>query len=288
VNSISAQAYAKINLGLRILRKRPDGYHDIETVFHLINICDELTFVQSESVSLACSDSTLPCDDENLCMKAVRILQQQCNTRQGVKITLKKNIPVGAGLGGGSSDAATTLRALTKLWNLQINEDTLAELALRLGSDVPFFLTPGTAYATGRGEKLEYLPIVLPYWIVTAYPKIHISTAWAYSHINPAREPGAFTLKYIMQEYHGNVSKLSGLLKNDFEHVVKAHHPKVDKMLEALKFHGAKLVQLSGSGSSVYGVFTSKAAAEGFAHKAGDGNIVCITPPHFTVQQSPA
>jgi 4-diphosphocytidyl-2-C-methyl-D-erythritol kinase len=165
---------------------------------------------------------------------------------------------------------------------LKISENDMANLALQLGSDVPYFLHSGTAYATGRGEILESLPFTLPYWIVVVYPNVQISTAWAYSNVKTLKEVGAFSLKHIFQRHHGNIEMLSKLLRNDFEPIVKAHHPQVAKILDALRFWGAEFAQLSGSGSSVYGIFSKKAAMNQFVHKAGDENRIFITPPHFT------
>jgi 4-diphosphocytidyl-2-C-methyl-D-erythritol kinase len=281
VNTISVKAFAKINLGLRIQRKRLDGYHDIETVFHRINICDELTFEEAESVSLSSAGSALPNDDTNLCIRAAKILQQHCNCNRGARIILNKRIPVGAGLGGGSSDAAVTLRALAQLWNLEISESKFTEIALHLGSDIPYFLNSGTAYAKGRGEILEYFPLVLPYWIVVVYPNIHISTAWAYAHVEPVEEKGAFTLRDIVQRYKGDAGALSKYLKNDFEPIVSMHHPQIARILETLKSSGAGFAQLSGSGSSVYGLFSNDADAQRFVRKTGDDYKVFVTPPQF-------
>jgi 4-diphosphocytidyl-2-C-methyl-D-erythritol kinase len=275
------KAYAKINLGLRILKKRPDGYHDIETVFHRVNIFDELSFEDADSISLAGSDALLPSDDTNLCIRAAKLLQQHCNCRRGARIILDKKIPVGAGLGGGSSDAAATLRALGQLWNLEISENKLIELALQLGSDVPYFLHSGAAYAKGRGEILEYFPLILPYWIVVVYPNIHISTAWAYAQVQPDEGAGAFTLKDIVQQYWGDEEALSKYLNNDFETVIKAHHPQIAEILDALKGSGAGLAQLSGSGSSVYGLFSREADVERFICKLGNAYKTFITPPRF-------
>jgi 4-diphosphocytidyl-2-C-methyl-D-erythritol kinase len=286
VSSISVKAFAKINLGLRILKKRPDGYHDIETVFHRVNIFDELTFEEADSISLAGSDALLPSDDTNLCIRAAKLLQQHCNCRRGARIILNKKIPVGAGLGGGSSDAAATLLSLGQLWNLEISENKLTELALQLGSDVSYFLHSGAAYAKGRGEILEYFPLILPFWIVVVYPNIHISTAWAYARVQPDEKTSTLPLKDIVQRYCGDGEALSKYLINDFEPVVKAHYPQIADILGALKGSGAGLVQLSGSGSSVYGLFSREADAEQFARKLGNVYKTFVTPPRFKPSQS--
>ena len=174
------RAYAKINLGLRILRKRADGYHDIETIFYRIQPYDEIVLELSHGISLVCNNSELPTDEGNLCVRAAGMLQQHYDIIERVHISLKKSIPVGAGLGGGSSDAASVLTGLVELWKLPASENDLRSFAVQLGSDVPYFLEPGTAYGTGRGEKLDYFDFDFPYWIVLVYPNIHISTAWAY------------------------------------------------------------------------------------------------------------
>src|SRR5437867_6634005 len=180
---LDIRAYAKINLGLRILRKREDGYHEIETVFHRVNIFDEIRLSPSTGISLTCNDPDIPVNDDNLCMRAASALRDKYAVGKGVHIELKKTIPAGAGLGGGSSDAASTLLGLNQLWKLHLDRENLEPLALRIGSDIPYFLHEGSAYATGRGEKLEDIGIDIPCWIVLVYPKIQISTAWAYQNV---------------------------------------------------------------------------------------------------------
>lgn len=180
------RAYAKINLGLRVVRKRADEFHDIETVFHRINLFDEIELTpHTKGISLRSSNTQLPRDSSNLCVQAALLFQKETNTHKGVDILLQKNIPVGAGLGGGSSDAAAVLFALSELWNTPVPFTTLRELALQLGSDVPYFLLDGTAYATGRGEMLEYFPFEIPYWIATVFPNEQIFTKWAYHNVTP-------------------------------------------------------------------------------------------------------
>lgn len=281
---MAVRAYAKINLGLRVLRKRQDGYHDIETVMHRINLFDDLTFKKAEAVSMTSTDLSLPCDESNLCIRAVRLLQEHFKVDRGAHIDLKKNIPIGAGLGGGSADAAETLRGVCKLWGLKTTTDELAELALQLGSDVPYFLQNGTAYATGRGEILEPLPMTLPYWIVVVFPGVHISTAWAYNNVILAEPEDAPSLKDILLNHIGDLSKLSSLVRNDFQAPVTAGHPKVPRLMESLRSWGAEFVQLSGSGSSVYGLFRDKAGPEKFYRRLYAEYTPFITPPHFKIK----
>ncbi|MBI1807643.1 MAG: 4-(cytidine 5'-diphospho)-2-C-methyl-D-erythritol kinase [Ignavibacteria bacterium] len=278
---ISLKAYAKINLGLRILGKRKDGYHEIETIFHRVNVFDEIEIELASVISLACSDPALPIDKRNLCIRAVRLLQRECNIKQGVQISLKKNIPVGAGLGGGSSDAAATLLALVKWWNINISHERLNAIALQLGSDVPYFLKEGTAYATGRGEVLEYFDLDIPYWIVLVYPNIHISTAWAYQQVLTENQKPAIPLKQIVQENISDPRLLVAHIPNDFEPLVLRSHGAVVRVKKNLYDSRAEFVQMSGSGSAVYGFFAKESDAREAAGNMDKAYSVFITPPHF-------
>lgn len=278
---MTINAYAKINIGLRVVRKRGDGFHDIETVFHRVNIFDEICVEPASTICLRCSEPSLPTDERNLCIRAAQLLQHAGNIKDGVLISLKKNIPVGAGLGGGSSDAATTLLALVKLWKLNIPHETLSSLALRLGSDVPYFLKDGTAYATGRGDVLEYFTLDIPYWIVLVYPNTHISTAWAYQHVLTEHRNFPVPLKQILQDDIDDPRLLGNHIQNDFEPLVLRSHGTVVRAKRTLSDGGAVFAQLSGSGSAVYGFFTSEVEANKVADNLKSAGTVFVTPPHF-------
>ena len=254
---MTARAYAKINLGLRITGKRDDGYHNIETVFHRINVFDEITLEQADSIIMECRQTNVPDDETNLCVRAAMLLQKRHNIRDGIRIILKKHIPVGAGLGGGSSDAASTLLALTTFWNKPTSEYDLQSLAFQLGSDVPFFLKDGSAYATGRGEILEYFDLDMPYWIVVVYPNLHISTAWAYQESHAQHPTSSISLKTIIQENLNQPHVLMNLVQNNFEPLVLRTHEVVARVRQALYIAGAEFAQMSGSGSAVYGLFNN-------------------------------
>ncbi len=162
--SLTVKAFAKINLGLLITGKRQDGYHTLETIFAPINWYDTIEFTDSDVISMSCSNIDLPVDDNNLCIKAARSLQQLAGISNGVAMKLHKQVPFGAGLGGGSSDAATVLRVLNELWQLNASPAELHALAVKLGADVPYFLAiKGLAYATGIGDELDDLGLTLPY-----------------------------------------------------------------------------------------------------------------------------
>lgn len=277
------RAYAKINLGLRILRKREDGYHDIETIFHRVNLYDEITFEQAPEISLTSTGIDVPVNDDHLCLRAARLLQSEQRVQSGVRIMLNKKIPVGAGLGGGSSDAAATLIGLNSLWQLGLSHELLSSLALRLGSDVPYFLKPGSATATGRGELLEYFDLDLPYWIVLVYPDLHISTAWAYGAMHIGHRTSNISLKQILLENMNDPRRLPLLLPNDFEPLVLRTHEPVARVKKMLYDRGAVFAQMSGSGSSVYGLFRDENDAIGAADEFRQQFPVFVTPPHFQV-----
>jgi 4-diphosphocytidyl-2-C-methyl-D-erythritol kinase len=284
---LALRAYAKINLGLRILRLRNDGYHDLETIFRRINLFDEVELERADSISMECSPGELPADERNLSYRAAVLLQKELGRGDGVRITLKKNIPVGAGLGGGSSDAASTLLGLLRLWGAAIPNDRLRSVAVQLGSDVPYFLESGMAYATGRGDVLEYFRVAFPYWIVVVTPALHISTAWAYKNLKKSNLSGAFeqkprsSLKDLLVENLHNPRMLQSLIRNDFEPLVLETHDDVVRLKRGLYESGADFAQLSGSGSAVYGLFKTESAARSAAESFTGEHRVSITPPTF-------
>ncbi len=274
------KAYAKINLGLRVLNKRDDGFHDIETIFHRINLFDELTVEPTDAaISILCTNDALPTDEKNLCWKAVELLRTEVGTTRGATVHLKKNIPIGSGLGGGSSDAAAVLSALPGAWNISTDASTLAGIALNIGSDVPFFLHNRSAYAEGRGERLHFVKFGLPYSVLVVTPNIHISTAWAYGELSKYRRP---SLRHKL--YDGatcTVANISLLMENDFEPVVFEAHPEIAELKRELLSRGAVYALLSGSGSSVFGLFNEEASARQAGKFFSPEYFVSITPPNF-------
>lgn len=275
------KAYAKINLGLNIVRKLEDGYHDIETVFHRINLFDTLEFSASDIISMECDNPEIPVNEYNLCIRAAKLLTMKYGINKGIHIRLQKNIPIGAGLGGGSSDAAAVLLHLPTFFGGEINKSELKDIALNLGSDVPYFLEDGTAYATGRGEKLEYFKLDIPYWILLVYPRIHISTAWAYKNIKLNTNRSERDLKSLLQEYIHLPNKLSEYIKNDFERVVYDEYPQIKKLKIDLYESGADFVQMSGSGSSIYAFFKDEDTAKSSELLFSKDYKTFLTEPNF-------
>ncbi len=260
---LATHTAAKINLGLHVLRRRQDGYHDLETVFLRIPWGDRLTVRPAARLTLTCSDPALPTDGRNLCMKAARVLAEAAGVTQGAALHLEKAVPYGAGLGGGSGDAAATLRLLVRLWDLSVSAERLHELAAALGSDVPFFLGPDAAYATGRGERLTPLrdpagrPYRFPFGLVVAVPPVHVSTAEAYSRVCPhdAHRPD---LRAVVAS--NELARWRSELVNDFEGPVCEAFPFIADVRERLLAVGAGYAALSGSGAAVFGVFETEEA----------------------------
>lgn len=277
----TAKAYAKINLGLRILRKRPDGFHDIETVFHRIAWFDELKFSPAETIEVHSTSADAPAGEENICFKAARLIQEEMGIRDGVSIHITKNIPVGAGLGGGSSNAATVLKLLPHLWKVSVDPERLDHIALELGSDVPFFLHSGSALGKGRGEELEYFRLSVPYAILLCNPNIHVATGWAYSNVKPDASRLS-SLIDLIQSGMVDGTLLREALVNDFETSVFAAFPMIGRVKSEMLERGAAAAAMSGSGSTVFGLFSNTAAAEEAAAVfAQEGYRVSITPPNF-------
>ncbi len=279
MESLVISAPAKINLRLEIVSRRPDGYHELSTVFQKIGLFDELTLTKSAApgISLTVDCPDLPADRTNLAYRAAELVRSHCGEDFGVSISLKKRIPSGAGLGGGSSDAAAVLEGCNRLFSLGIPIEALQGLALRLGADVPFFLTPwATANASGVGEILHQSNLAADLHFIIVFPRFSISTAWAYS---------AFSKDIILTKTRKNItlpysiaglSELCLLLYNDFERVVIPGYPEIAEIKERLLQAGARGALLSGSGSSVFGVFDSKGSclkAAGELAKNIDGDI---------------
>lgn len=263
---ITLPAFAKINLGLRVKGRRVDDYHEISTVFQTITLHDSLTFVltQNERVELVCSDPAIPTDESNLVVRAAVALCERFGVRRGVRVELEKRIPAGGGLGGGSSDAAVTLIALAHLWNIEADKRELEEIGALLGADVPFFLTGGTASGAGTGTDISPLEDAPKMHLAVATPSIRVSTAEAYKRLNaPALTKAEGVANLSVSRTEADFSGfLCGITRNDFEAVVFGLHPEIVRARDALKQSGARVAMLSGSGSSVFGVFDSKGEAE--------------------------
>jgi 4-diphosphocytidyl-2-C-methyl-D-erythritol kinase len=280
---------AKVNFGLRILGKRPDGYHAIQTIFQMLDLYDWLTFRLNDegTVLLTCEPSVLPTDDKNLALQAAKFLQQQMHVRQGVEITLDKYIPIAAGLGGGSSNAAMVLLVLKRLWKLDCPMTTLHHLAAQLGSDVPFFLNGPTSVAAGRGEILSSIAPAPPLTGILMNPGFGVPAAWAYSQFSGQSSATDLTIPTILRALRQqDLALLAEAMVNDLEPGVAAAYPVIREMQATLRALGARATFMSGSGPTVGGLFASPTIREEAMVALGRRSTWTVLP-FSTLPESP-
>lgn len=259
---IYEKAPAKINLVLDALYKREDGFHEVEMIMTMVDLADRLTMesLSRDQILITSQVGFIPLDEKNLAFQAARLIKQRYNVKEGVYIHLDKKIPVAAGLAGGSSDAAATLRGLNRLWKLNISEQELCELGAELGSDVPFCVTGGTALATGRGEILT--PIASPpqCWVILAKPSLNVSTADVYGRFkvkDVQQHPSVHTMLDAINK--GSFSAMCHSLGNVLEDVTLNLYPEVKQIKESMIRLGADGVLMSGSGPTVFGLVSKEA-----------------------------
>jgi len=254
---------AKINIGLSVTGQRQDGYHNIETLFQEIDLCDEITFKQSSNSIIIKSDNPdLPLDKSNLMYQAFELFKNKASISDGIEIYIKKRIPMGGGLGGGSSNAATTLLAANSLWGSPFSTEQLFNLAQEIGSDVPFFITGGTAIGRGRGEELSFLEIPDDWFAVLVCPGISVSTKWAYGElkITLTNEKKITNFNALFTDWL--IDRWQSDLLNDFETPVFNRYPELRAIKDKLYKMGAFYASMSGSGSTLYGLFKDSMAGQ--------------------------
>lgn len=259
----------KINLGLRILNKREDGFHNLVTVFYPVGIKDALEIITSSSQKIEFTQTGLTVQGaaaDNICVKAYHLLKKDFAQLPGIKMQLHKTIPMGAGLGGGSADGAFALQLLNTKFELNLSQQQLIDYALQLGSDCPFFIINKPCYATGRGEIMEPVSLDLSaYKIAVVNPGIHINTGWAFSQLSGGfKPPVSDSLQQIILQ---PIQSWKDELKNDFETAVFESHPEIKAIKETLYTLGAVYAAMSGSGSTVYGIFETAVSLEHFNQK---------------------
>ncbi len=266
-------SFAKINRDLRVLGKRKDGFHELDTVFQTVDLSEEIQyFLEGEEgegeVSLTIEGAELPADDSNLILRAARALREKYPVRAGARIHLSKKIPIGGGMGGGSSNAAATLRALSELWKIPATEADLRGLAATLGSDVPFFLLGGRARGRGRGDAVLPLPDGPEEWVLLVFPPFSLSTAEVYGRLRARSLTGSPSATKVSGSETGG-----GPERNDLEQAAESLRGELRRIRSALAGAGARSARLSGSGSTVFGTFgTKEEASRAMTSLEGLGN----------------
>jgi 4-diphosphocytidyl-2-C-methyl-D-erythritol kinase len=257
---LTLHAPAKINWFLLVLGKRKDGYHDIQSLVQCVSLHDVLSFEEAGSVEVA-TDATIA-EKENLVYRAAVLLKDAAGIKKGARITLRKEIPLAAGLGGGSSDAACTLRGLCRLWDINMPEDGLFEIAASLGSDVPFFMGSAPALVGGRGENVTPVELRRKWSLLLVKPPVGVSAGWAYSGTGEpsktALDAGLFTRALDSAD----MAALRAMMRNDLETPVLKRYPEVEKIKKSLIENSALASLMSGSGPTVFGLFEDRAGAE--------------------------
>lgn len=263
MNEISMKAYAKINLGLDVVRRLENGYHEVKMIMQTVGIYDELTFQRQESGICITTDSgELPTNEDNLIYKAARLLMDKYQLQEGVRIHLQKNIPIAAGMAGGSTDAAATFKGINELFGLGASEDELKELAVKVGADVPYCIMGGTALAEGIGEKLTRLPNAPECILLVAKPDINVSTKFVYEHLDAAgvaHHPDIDGMIAAIEE--SNLEGVVARLENVLELVTVPAYPIIDTIKSKMLEMGAEGSLMSGSGPTVFGIFTDEGKA---------------------------
>lgn len=254
------KAPAKINLTLDVLYKREDNYHEVEMVMTTIDLADRigLSLRQDGKIVLSSTDQFVPTDQRNFAYQAARLLQQRFKISAGVTIKIEKEIPIAAGLAGGSTDAAATLRGLNVLWQLNLTLDELADIGAEIGSDVPFCVYGGTAHATGRGEQIREISAPPTCWVVLAKPKVGVSTADIYGGLNLTQVKHPNTQEMLRAIEQCDYKAMCRELGNVLEDVTLKLHPEVVKIKSLMERSGADAVLMSGSGPTVFGLVDSE------------------------------
>lgn len=272
--ALTLPSFAKINLQLRILGKRDDGFHELFTVFQTVSLHDSLTFNMSDGLTLTSNHKYLPTDERNLVIKAAKALQQRFDIKKGANVHLVKQIPTPGGLGGGSSNAAVALLGLRRLWGIDASGEDLHYIAAGLGSDAPYFLYGGTAIGTGRGEVIEPIGDLEAKFVLIVTPKVRVSTRGAFARINATtltKEASDHNLQVCRSEAAILDLRHSALI-NDFEASVFSAYPEIRRVKDTLLDLGALNAAMSGSGASVFAIFdkeeTRQAAQKALDHES--------------------
>ncbi len=261
----SQKAYAKINIGLDVLRRRSDGYHEVRMIMQTVDLCDDLLFekTQQPGIVLKTNNDELPVNGDNLICKAAALLFRERGIKEGVKITLTKRIPIAAGMAGGSSDAAATMRGLNELFDMGYSMRELQALGVTLGADIPYCLVGGTMLSEGIGEILTPLPAPPACHLVVAKPDINVSTGFVYGNLHADTLTEHPDIEGMIEALKtGSLQGITDRLGNVLETVTVKEYPMIEELKELLRRKGAENALMSGSGPTVFGIFVNREAAE--------------------------
>ena len=268
-------APAKINLSLDVLKKRSDGYHELKMIMQTVSLYDEIDIEKDDKISIDSNKKEIPLDNRNLAWKAAELFFEYTGIRAGCKIYITKNIPDGAGLGGGSSDAATVLIALNKIYNSNLSESELREIAVKIGADVPFFIIGGTCLAEGIGEKLTKINNNIDPYILIFKPDFSISTKWVYENLKLENKP-SYDIESIINDLNDGEPSFSNKIFNYLEEISMSEYPQILNIKNILKNMGANGALMSGSGSSVFGIFFDEIKAKQAFENLKKNNIFLV------------
>ncbi|NLL78574.1 MAG: 4-(cytidine 5'-diphospho)-2-C-methyl-D-erythritol kinase [Clostridiales bacterium] len=283
MNEISIKAMGKVNLGLDVLCRRPDGYHEVRMIMQSVDLGDTLKIAKTEEegISIRTNRKDLPVDEQNLVYKAIRLMQEEFDLSGGVRVRLDKQIPMAAGMGGGSADAAAALVGMNRLFDLKLTEEKLKELGLKLGADVPFCILGGTALAEGIGEVLTPLPKAPSCYVLIAKPDLSVSTKEVYESLHAEGIVSHPDIDGMIQAiWKKNLNGVTERMENVLEGVTVKKHPVIEQLKDKMRQEGAMEAMMSGSGPTVFGIFEDAVhAGEAYKQIAASGLSVqtCVT-----------
>ncbi len=283
---ISLNAYGKINLGLDVVRRREDGYHEVKMIMQTVKLHDRLTFCDTDgdAIEIEANSSDIPVTEDNIIYKACELMRSTYGITKGVRVKLDKQIPVAAGMAGGSTDAAAALVAMNRLFDLNLTEEKLMELGVKIGADVPYCVMQGTALSEGIGEVLTAVPPMPDCYIAIAKPPVGVSTKWVYQNLRVSeleRHPDIDGMVDALKA--GDLKGVADRMENVLETVTIPEHPEIEEIKDIMKDRGALNSLMSGSGPTVFGVFEDKDMAQAAVQCLQDMKLVqqaCVVEPY--------
>lgn len=265
MEKIELKAYGKINLGLDVIRKRPDGYHDLDMIMQMVDVYDDIVITKNKTgkIEVKTDTAVLSNGKDNLAYMAAKMLMDEFKIKDGVNIYINKRIPIAGGMAGGSSDCATTLMGINQLFELGLSKEELMERGVKLGADVPYCVLGGTAIARGIGEVLTPLPVPADCHVIIAKPPVSVSTAYVYGHIKPLKITKRPDIEAMAQSIKdGDLKKMASLIYNVMEDVTVGEYPIISEIKQVMLDNGALNSIMSGSGPTVFGLFDDKEKAQ--------------------------